>query len=427
MRAPQEQGRGVRLAELGRNETWLQDWLAEDPRRLGLGDLRTVGQELGYRGAGRLDLLMASGETHYAVEVQLGEVDYSHGFRVLDYWARNRRREPKRKHVAVLAAESARGRCRPALEALAEYIPLIVIELHAVVEANNAVSVRPEIVIASPSLDIAVPETGEELREKTPEDWEASMSPEAWKAHNEFIETARQKLGTLRVEYGLTSYIGVHRGRRLWSAIYPVRDGITVRLPDPDGARRAPSRAFELFRKGLATAGVPLAFEAGGGHTAHPLVLRMVPGDATAYGLTDLIKASADGLDPEKPPYTDDWPASRERTTGSVTEDWEDDFDPYYSGEFYEGPDHMSTYSTIVYFGSRDESTTLWASPDVTWDAEGKREFARRVLIHHLEKKPTKAQIEAFLKGPAAKWEDGQLWYLEAAELTAWLWDAGVA
>jgi len=48
-------------------------------------------------------------------EVQLGEIDASHSFRVFDYWARNRSRLPGKTHVAVLMAENAGGRFRAAL------------------------------------------------------------------------------------------------------------------------------------------------------------------------------------------------------------------------------------------------------------------------------------------------------------------------
>ena len=58
-----------------------------------------------------------------------GEIDASQSFRVSDYWARNRARLPGKTHVAILMAENAAGRFRLALEALAETVPLIVIEL----------------------------------------------------------------------------------------------------------------------------------------------------------------------------------------------------------------------------------------------------------------------------------------------------------
>lgn len=76
-------------------------------------------RELSAPRGGSLDILAADGDTYYSVEVQLGEVDASHSFRVFDYWARNRTRFEGRTHVAVLVVESAAGRYRPALEALA--------------------------------------------------------------------------------------------------------------------------------------------------------------------------------------------------------------------------------------------------------------------------------------------------------------------
>lgn len=127
------------IKSLGKDEHWLQDWLAADPSRLGLGDVKIVTQELHQSRGGSLDILAASEDRYYSIEVQLGEVDESHGFRVIDYWARNRISYPNKEHVAVLVAESASGRYRPALEALVEHLPLIVIELDAWKGSSEAV------------------------------------------------------------------------------------------------------------------------------------------------------------------------------------------------------------------------------------------------------------------------------------------------
>ncbi len=92
-RTPVHSGQLVGLRDLGLNEHWLQDWLVEDLTRVGLGALTLVEQEQSQSGGGNLDILAAAADT-YCIEVQLGEVDASHGFRVFDYWARNRRRFP---------------------------------------------------------------------------------------------------------------------------------------------------------------------------------------------------------------------------------------------------------------------------------------------------------------------------------------------
>lgn len=91
-RVPVLAGSPTGLRDLGYGELWLQDWLVEDPRRLGLGDVEIIDQEQNQPRAGTLDLLAVDQgtETYYSVEVQLGEVDASHSFRVFDYWARNR-------------------------------------------------------------------------------------------------------------------------------------------------------------------------------------------------------------------------------------------------------------------------------------------------------------------------------------------------
>jgi hypothetical protein len=55
----------------------------------------------------------------------------------------------------VLIAESATGRYRLALEALAEHTPLLVIEMPAYKVADEIV-LHAQAVIANPSLDVAV-------------------------------------------------------------------------------------------------------------------------------------------------------------------------------------------------------------------------------------------------------------------------------
>jgi hypothetical protein len=96
-----------------------------------LGQAAVLAQELTHAKGGSLGILAADGDIYYSVEVQLGEVDAFHGFRVLDYWARNRARYPDKTHVAVLLVESADGRFRQALQAIAEYLPLVVVGLRA--------------------------------------------------------------------------------------------------------------------------------------------------------------------------------------------------------------------------------------------------------------------------------------------------------
>ena len=82
-----------------------------------------------------------------------GEVDASHGFQVLDNWARNRVRHPDKSHVAVLVTENAGERYRTTLETLAEHLPLVVIEL-AVWRGDKEAMVVPRVALASNDVDL---------------------------------------------------------------------------------------------------------------------------------------------------------------------------------------------------------------------------------------------------------------------------------
>lgn len=180
-RVPLLAGRPGTVRGLGYDERWLQDWLAADPTRLGLGDVSIIDQEQNQTSGGLLDLLAhdSGSDTYYSIEVQLGEIDGSHSFRVFDYWARNRARIPGKTHVAVLMAENASGRFRPALEALAETVPLIVIELRCWQGTGEALLI-PEVVIANDSLDLSETPAAATTEERTETDWRHDASDEAW-------------------------------------------------------------------------------------------------------------------------------------------------------------------------------------------------------------------------------------------------------
>jgi hypothetical protein len=178
--------------------------------------------------------------------------DNGSSFRVFDYWARNRMRYPGKTHVAVLVAENATGRYRPALEAFVETVPLIVIELRTLKGNQEAVLV-PEVVIANASLDLTDTPTGTVGQERTEDEWRELLTAEAWAFKDTFVDWVRQNLGDVRVNYAGKSYIGVRVGRRTWAPLWPRQDGATVYLPDPDGTRSdEASVAFEQLSRGCA-------------------------------------------------------------------------------------------------------------------------------------------------------------------------------
>jgi hypothetical protein len=90
----------------------------------------------------------------FSVDVQLGEMEASRGFGVLDNWARNRVLHPDKSHVAVLVTEVVSDRYRTTLEALAEHLPLVVVELQVWKGENEAIVV-PHVAVASENVDLA--------------------------------------------------------------------------------------------------------------------------------------------------------------------------------------------------------------------------------------------------------------------------------
>jgi hypothetical protein len=303
-RVPLLAGQPGGLRALGYDERWLQDWLATDPSRLGLGDVIIVDQEQNQSHGGLLDLLALDRgtETYYSIEVQLGEIDGSHSFRVFDYWARNRMKVPGKTHVAVLMAENASGRFRPALEALAETVPLIVVELRCWRGENEALLI-PEIVIANDSLDLSDTPAAASADERTEADWQHDASDDAWAFKDAFVVWVTENLGPVRVDYKPKSYVGVRVGRRTWAPLWLRQDGATLYLPDPDGTRSdEPSLAYEQFEPRLREAGVTASWVPNYNAKANPVSIRLRQADLKENVVQELLRASyailADGAQP---------------------------------------------------------------------------------------------------------------------------------
>lgn len=311
---PVRPGLPIRIRDVGHDEVWLQNWLSQDPSRLGLGDVTVIAQELS--GApGSLDILAADGDTYYSIEVQLGEVDASHGFRVFDYWARNRARYQDQTHVAVLMAESARGRYRLALESLVELVPLVVIELRAW-RGNDEVVIVPEVVFANDRIDIAGTAVSSGGRTET--DWRAVCTDEAWRFHEEFVQWARANLGDVRTDYNPKSYVGVRRGRRVWTPLWFTRDGARIYFPDPDGTRaEEPSVAFESFARRLEEADLDPSWQTTYDVGAHPITMRLRRADLAKIPVQDFLRASFEILEEGTEPWSQRHPPTPLDADGS--------------------------------------------------------------------------------------------------------------
>ena len=147
-------GAASTVADLGKDASWLQSWLKDDPLRLGLGQLDIADGDPVQDDDGNPAFLATDDDRYFSVDVQLGEMDASHGFQVLDNWARNRVRHPDKTHVAVLVTETASDRYRTTLETLAEHLPLVVVEL-SVWRGHTEAIVVPRVALSSDDVDLS--------------------------------------------------------------------------------------------------------------------------------------------------------------------------------------------------------------------------------------------------------------------------------
>lgn len=141
------------MEDLGKDEAWLQEWLKENPARLGLGELSVSDGDPVQDEDGNPAFLASDDERYFSVDVRLGEMDASGGFQLLDNWARNRVRHPDKTHVAVLVTENVGDRYQTTLETLSEHLPLVVVELQVWRGESEAILV-PHVSLASDDVEL---------------------------------------------------------------------------------------------------------------------------------------------------------------------------------------------------------------------------------------------------------------------------------
>lgn len=417
----EKDGTPTTIREQGHDEFWLHDLLVENPALMGLGDVTIEGQELHGLDGGNLDILAATEDTYYSVEVQLGEVDPSHSFRVFDYWARDRAHRKGKAHVAVLIVESAAGRYRPALQALAEYVPLIVIELRARV-VDKELELTPCAVIANADLDITVVPAADDLADRTEEDWKSETDEDAWAAYEAVLEFV-QELGRVRPEYRQRTYVSLRRGRRSWAVVSFAKGAIVLHLTDPDGVLGgwSPSDAFETFAPEAAAEGVPILWQAGLNAGKHPIAVRLRREDVQESIIRSLIQASWVWLDRDGEAFSN---SIRPRGALSAYDyDWSDSFERYYDLENLEaGYTSRGGVVALVFHESPEDSRTIQAYEDADVNANS---IAERVLTHHMQRRPTKKVLGRFVRSMMRDFDPGHGWSITSDEIAACLHEWG--
>jgi len=257
----------ISLREIGKDEHWLQKWIVDDPSRLGLGPVRIVNHELrqyGSRG-GRLDILAyrADLDTYYEIEVMLGECDSDHGFRTLDYWARERLRHPNARHVAVLIAEDLSGRYKTVIEKLPQFLPFIGIELKTLClehSADLATTLFTKVAQSDDLIAGTPDEPSGQKDESGPRDeewWKGEYGEAFVQIVKELVRFCGENVGPSRLDFSAQSYVSLKKGRRCWLPMWPRKDGVYVYIPGgPGGAEDRPSDFFAKVREVLAPLGL---------------------------------------------------------------------------------------------------------------------------------------------------------------------------
>ena len=276
------------LKVVGRDEYWLQDWIVADPKRLGLGQVVIKAKELRqYAGkGGRLDILAydAALDTYYEVEVMLGECDADHGFRALDYWARERIRNPNARHVAVIVAEDLSGRYRTVIETLAQQLPPIAIEIRTLlVHADPHVATTFPVIFAQPDdfvlRPVDEPETEDKLAAPNDEaSWQAAK-PEFAKFAREMHKLCFEKIGMTTIDFSAKSYVALKKGKRAWLPMWPRANGAYVYIAGGHGgAVDQPSDFFATIKEELAPLGIEpswsFKYNAGANPIAFPITFQ---------------------------------------------------------------------------------------------------------------------------------------------------------
>ena len=254
----------IPLRHAGKDEAWLHEWLMEKPERLGLGPIEIKGHELIQRsGGGRLDILGYRPDinTYYEIEVMLGEVDANHGFRVLDYWARERIEKPDSRHVAVLVAEDLQGRYRILLDTLPQFLPFIGIELKTLKLADPDVATAVITIEMAPegAFDQPVEDDDKDRPTLVPRDadwWREQKGPDYVATVTEIHRLLDRAVGPSRLDFSLSSYVVLKKGRRSWLPMWARKEGVYVYIPDAGGSDGStPSPWFEKVREALAPLG----------------------------------------------------------------------------------------------------------------------------------------------------------------------------
>lgn len=189
------------------DEKWIQEYIANDPSVLGLGDLILKDKERIQPNAGRLDLLLQDQDTsrRYEVEIQLGKTDESHIIRTIEYWDIERKRYPQYDHCAVIVAEDITARFLNVIQLFNGHIPLIAIQMK-LYQVDEMYAIVFSKVLNEVRLGLE-----DDDEDATPTDrnyWEIKASKESVEVVDTLLEIIKEIDSTFSLKYN-KHYIGL--------------------------------------------------------------------------------------------------------------------------------------------------------------------------------------------------------------------------
>jgi hypothetical protein len=250
--------------------------------------------------SGRLDLQAVDEaiEDRVAdIELMRGELDADHGFRSLDYWAREQRSDDQdREHRPVIVAERIRGsRYWVLLETLAEKLGLVALEVRCMRVAGNATVWLEPVLLPE---DLRTDGKGEVTAARsalTEVDWRAKTTED----FQQFVDGLRRRLTEMKlrfeVDWSAKSYIGLWKGSRCWCPIWPRKEAAgRIYLPAPASwgkgdADNVPA-GFEAKRAELAGEGVEVVWAWRYNAGANPLGVTLGTKDLDAPSVRALLE-----------------------------------------------------------------------------------------------------------------------------------------
>jgi hypothetical protein len=120
----------IRLAEANISEAEIEEWISNNPKVLGLGEV-SVRRQRRQEAGGRLDMLLedSDNDRRYELELMRGSLDPSHLVRSIEYWDVERRLYPAYEHCAVIVAEDIAARFLNVIQLFSGSVPIIAMQL----------------------------------------------------------------------------------------------------------------------------------------------------------------------------------------------------------------------------------------------------------------------------------------------------------